>query len=252
MLLKHFTQNIDCLDREAGVPADKIIEAHGSFATQRCIECKTEYPNDDMKEAVAMKEVPHCVNDMCDGLVKPDIVFFGEALPESFFMNRGLPASCDLAIVMGTSLTVQPFASLPSLVGEGTPRVLINMERVGGLGSRPDDVCILDDCDKGVRQLADALGWRDELEEMWRATQPDEQDEPEKPADAPKDKQSELEDRIAELTAGVDKTLKLSGDHTEQFKKDFASRKDTGELPVPGATNNGLTKHADKEIDHEK
>ncbi|KAK5254007.1 Sir2 histone deacetylase Hst2, partial [Exophiala xenobiotica] len=171
-LLKLFTQNIDCLEREAGVPGDMIVEAHGSFATQRCIECRTEYPDDKMREVVGKKEVPHCIKKTCNGLVKPDIVFFGEALPESFFSNRSLPAKADLAIIMGTSLTVQPFASLPSFVSEDTPRVLINLEKVGGLGSRPDDVLMLGDCDAGVRKFADALGWRDELEELWETTNP--------------------------------------------------------------------------------
>jgi NAD-dependent histone deacetylase SIR2 len=121
-LLKLFTQNIDCLEREAGVRDEYIIEAHGSFARQRCIECKNTYPDDLMKEAIVKKDVPHCLTPECNGLVKPDIVFFGEQLPEAFFMNRMLPATADLCIIMGTSLSVQPFASLPEFVREGTPR----------------------------------------------------------------------------------------------------------------------------------
>ena len=93
-----FTQNIDCLEREAGVPGDKIVEAHGSFATQRCIDCKTEFPDDLMKEAVFSGEVPHCLVPQCNGLVKPDIVFFGEALPEAFHQNRHVAAQADLEI----------------------------------------------------------------------------------------------------------------------------------------------------------
>ena len=119
LLLKLFTQNIDCLDREAGVPKDKIVEAHGSFASQRCIECKSPYPGDLMKQAVSRRDVPHCLSPQCDGLVKPDIVFFGEQLPEEFHKNRSLPNAADLCIVMGTSLTVQPFASLPSFCSKG-------------------------------------------------------------------------------------------------------------------------------------
>lgn len=233
ILLKVFTQNIDCLEREAGVPANKIVEAHGSFATQRCIECHTEYPDDRMKEAVAKKDVPHCIRPKCDGLVKPDIVFFGEALPENFHRNRSLPAAADLAIVMGTSLTVQPFASLPLFVGENTPRVLINLERVGGLGCRSDDVLLLEDCDTGVRRFADALGWRDELEALWESTNPKKQAE-EKPELSPKDEQETLDAKIKELTEGVDKTLKLSDAHQKQFEKDFNTRPDTSDLKVPG------------------
>ena len=71
-----FTQNIDCLERAAGVPAEKIVEAHGSFATQRCIECHTAFPDDLMLSAVQSGDVPHCIVPQCNGLVKPDIVFF--------------------------------------------------------------------------------------------------------------------------------------------------------------------------------
>ena len=213
-LFKLFTQNIDCLEREAGVPDDKIIEAHGSFATQRCIECKVPFPDDKMKEVVMAKEVPRCVMKTCDGLVKPDIVFFGEALPEAFHRNRAAPSMADLAIVLGTSLSVQPFASLPGFVSEGTPRLLINQERVGGLGSRPDDVLVLGDCDEGIRKLADALGWLDELEAEWEKTNPDAGKRKETDA-PPKTKHQQLEDEVDKLTREIDKTLKVSGTHAK-------------------------------------
>jgi NAD+-dependent protein deacetylase SIR2 len=216
-LLKLFTQNIDCLEREAGVPDDMIVEAHGSFATQRCIECRVPYPDKRMREVVMAKEVPRCVSKTCGGLVKPDIVFFGEALPESFHRNRAVPGMADLAIVMGTSLSVQPFASLPGFVSEGTPRVLINQERVGGLGSRPDDVLVLGDCDEGVRKLADALGWREELEAEWERTNPDKGKKRGEEA-TPRTKQQVLEDEVEKLTKDIDRTLKVSGEHAKVVK----------------------------------
>ncbi|KAF3351141.1 ATP-dependent RNA helicase DBP10 [Verticillium dahliae VDG2] len=52
LLLMNFTQNIDCLERRAGVPSDLIIEAHGSFATQRCIACQAPFPDDAMRRHV--------------------------------------------------------------------------------------------------------------------------------------------------------------------------------------------------------
>ena len=62
-------------------------------------------------------------------MVKPDIVFFGENLPERFFKCvRDDFKQCDLLIVLGTSLVVQPFASLIDRVGPHCPRLLINME----------------------------------------------------------------------------------------------------------------------------
>jgi len=221
MLQMLFTQNIDCLERRAGVPGDKIVEAHGSFATQRCIDCLTEYPDDRMKEAVEHGDVPHCIVPQCNGLVKPDIVFFGQPLPESFHRNRHVPATADLVIVMGTSLTVQPFASLPGFASEGTPRILINKEIVGDLGTRPDDVLVLGDCDEGVRKLADALGWRDELEQMWLEVNGKiNQNEAERLKEQKHlSKDEELEAEIEKLTEEVDAALKISKDHTDRVNK---------------------------------
>jgi len=81
-----FTQNIDTLERRAGVPAQKVVEAHGSFATQRCIDCDKEYDGAKMKKAVFDGAIPRC--ERCNGLVKPDIVFFGEAV-RLHFLVRG-------------------------------------------------------------------------------------------------------------------------------------------------------------------
>ncbi|PBP24425.1 NAD-dependent deacetylase sirtuin-2 [Diplocarpon rosae] len=217
-----FTQNIDCLERQAGVPADKIIEAHGSFASQRCIDCKTEYPDDQMKVAVEKGDVPHCMVPQCNGLVKPDIVFFGEALPESFHSNRNIPVMADLVIVMGTSLSVHPFASLPTQARDGVPRVLINKEIVGDFGSRPDDVVVLGDCDEGVRKLADALGWREELEEMWLEVAGNtKENEAERSRELMNGmtKDELLTAEIEKLTMEVDETLKVHEEHEAWVKK---------------------------------
>ncbi|MCJ1430665.1 Sir2 histone deacetylase Hst2 [Xylographa pallens] len=238
MLLKLFTQNIDCLEREAGVPDDKIVEAHGSFAKQRCIECKTVYPDDLMRLAVEKAEVPHCITPQCNGLVKPDIVFFGEQLPEDFFRNHSLPSAADLCIVMGTSLSVQPFASLPGLAAEGVPRILINKEIVGDLGSRADDVLIVGDCDEGVRRLASALGWLDELEALWITTQP----EPVKGKQEPRNEKTKDEivaDEVAKITDDIEKSLNSSANHIawvkESLSKEYGVDKPSGGTQhIPG------------------
>ncbi len=77
----------------------------------------------------------------------------------------------DLLFVIGTSLKVHPFASLTDLVPESCPRVLINMEPAGNIGSRPDDVVLLGRCDEVVRKLARELGWENELDREWRKTE---------------------------------------------------------------------------------
>lgn len=218
MLLKHFTQNIDCLERQAGVPGDMIVEAHGSFAGQHCIECKAVYPDENMKAAVEGGEVPTCL-ECKTGYVKPDIVFFGEALPSDFFTSRTLPESADLCIVMGTSLSVQPFASLPGFCPDGVPRVLINLDRVGSMGSRPDDVLILGDCDAGVRKFAEAVGWLPELEALWEATNPHPPQARTTELAPPATKDERLHDEVERLTSEVDRTLHLTDTYEAKVRE---------------------------------
>lgn len=165
-----------------------------------------------MQTAIRGKSVPHCLDESCNGLVKPEIVFFGEQLPAAFFENKGLPAEADLCIVMGTSLSVAPFSALPQFCSDGTPRVLINQEQVGGIGSRTDDVLVLGDCDAGVRKLAEACGWLEELEDMWAKTAPEGQPETEKEKAKEKAKKSrdeQLQDEVDQLAKGVEESLRL-------------------------------------------
>ncbi|KAG9205080.1 Sir2 histone deacetylase Hst2 [Epicoccum nigrum] len=223
LLLKLFTQNIDCLEREAGVPGDKIIEAHGSFADQACIDCKKAYPKEQMLTHIENKTVPRCIDSSCNGLVKPKIVFFGEQLPREFFDNIDLVQNSDLCIVLGTSLSVHPFASLPQQVDDAVPRLLINMEQVGTLGSRPDDVLILKDCDTGVKELAAALDWTEELEELWAATKKDGQFVPGKVEKVEKSRDELLQDEVEKLTQDIEKTLKLGKDQQKWLDDDISS-----------------------------
>ncbi|KAM0432247.1 hypothetical protein ACHAPT_004785 [Fusarium lateritium] len=226
-----FTQNIDCLERTAGVPSNKIIEAHGSFATQRCIECKTVFPDDKMKEHVFGGKVPHCAEPGCNGLVKPDIVFFGESLPKAFDQNVHNVAMADLVLIIGTSLTVYPFAALPGMAQEDKPRVLFNMERVGMIGNRSDDVIELGACDDGIRKLADELGWRDELERLWRDTVGDEEADRQLSGR----KEDEVEDEVERLAAEVEAVV-INDDNKADAKEEASletepSKEVDGEKP---------------------
>lgn len=221
-LLRLFTQNIDCLEREAGVPGEKMVEAHGSFATQSCIDCKTKYDPELMEKAIDADDVPLCPD--CMGLVKPDIVFFGEPLPAGFFESRTLLAQAELLIIMGTSLSVFPFASLPSLVRESTPRLLINLTKAGSIGSRADDVLVLEDCDTGVVKLAEALGCKDELESLFAEVNPEEAAKRSKKEGAEEAKpelswDEKLREEIDRLTEGVEHTLEISKSHEDRVRE---------------------------------
>ena len=232
MLQMLFTQNIDCLEREAGVPGDKIVEAHGSFATQRCIDCKEEFPGGKMREHVEAGKVPRCED--CNGLVKPDIVFFGEALPKDFDRNTHHTYLADLVLVLGTSLSVYPFAQLPEMVKSEKPRVLFNMERVGNMGSRPDDVLVLGECDDGVRRLADELGWREELEDLWVGIVGEK--EAARQRATSKKHQEEIEDEVAKLAEGVEAALNFE-EASEKAAKDADAAKEPTQDVAPEEQN---------------
>uniref|UniRef100_A0A671V303 NAD-dependent protein deacetylase n=1 Tax=Sparus aurata TaxID=8175 RepID=A0A671V303_SPAAU len=176
LLRRCYSQNIDTLERVAGLEGDDLIEAHGTFYTSHCVSfcCRAEYNLDWMKEKIFSDDIPKC--DKCNSLVKPDIVFFGENLPVRFFtsMKMDFPR-CDLLIVMGTSLQVQPFAGLVGRVSKSCPRLLINMEKAGQVSLRSGmepcykivtffllsrDVAHISTCDDGCLALADLLGWK--------------------------------------------------------------------------------------------
>uniref|UniRef100_A0A3P8PKL6 NAD-dependent protein deacetylase sirtuin-2 n=1 Tax=Astatotilapia calliptera TaxID=8154 RepID=A0A3P8PKL6_ASTCA len=166
ILRRCYTQNIDTLERVAGLEGDDLIEAHGTFYTSHCVSfcCRKEYSLEWMKEKIFSDDIPKC--DKCSSLVKPDIVFFGENLPARFFtsMKMDFPR-CDLLIVMGTSLQVQPFASLVSRYCSSTFTFLSDLFGFGeGMDFDSDkayrDVAHISTCDDGCLALADLLGWK--------------------------------------------------------------------------------------------
>jgi NAD-dependent deacetylase len=118
------TQNIDMLHQRAG--SRRVIELHGSPETHHCLACHREYPYKDISERVHRSEVPCC--EACGGSIKPDITFFGELLDEGSIMAARREAiRAELMLVLGSSLAVQPAASIPTLcVNLGGDLAIIN------------------------------------------------------------------------------------------------------------------------------
>ncbi|NP_001170802.1 NAD-dependent protein deacetylase sirtuin-3, mitochondrial [Oryctolagus cuniculus] len=166
LLLRLYTQNIDGLERVAGIPASKLVEAHGTFASASCTVCRRCFPGEDFRGDVMADRVPRC--PVCTGVVKPDIVFFGEPLPQRFFLHVVDFPMADLLLILGTSLEVEPFASLSEAVRSSVPRLLINWDLVGPLASRPRgrDVAQLGDVVHGVGKLVELLGWTEEMHDL--------------------------------------------------------------------------------------
>ncbi|KAL7578140.1 hypothetical protein ACA910_012585 [Epithemia clementina (nom. ined.)] len=172
LLLRVYSQNIDGLEHLAELPVDKLVECHGHFRTASCIRCRKQAADmEAIKDTILKKaQVPKC-KSCRKGLVKPDIVFFGEGLPDRFF--KLLPGDlnrADCCMVLGTSLLVAPVSQIPEQVGPECKRILLNRELVGPFESSTTkhDVYQLDDCDDSIRTLAQLLGWLEELEQLHR------------------------------------------------------------------------------------
>ncbi len=111
------TQNIDGLHQKAG--SKNVLEIHGTTSSCYCMNCHKKYSGDYIFNSLG---VPKC---KCGGIVRPNVVLYGEMLPEAFNIAANYISKADLLIVAGTSLTVEPASSLLK-VFRGKNLVIIN------------------------------------------------------------------------------------------------------------------------------
>ena len=171
LLLRIYSQNIDGLEFLAGIPEDKLVECHGHFRTASCIDChRVADPEAVKKTIVEDGKTPLC--NYCGGNVKPDIVFFGEQLPDKFYqlLKKDLPQA-DLLMIMGTSLNVAPVSQIPNMVR--CNRVLFNRDLVMRIRKGRDSF-VEGDCDSNVQKLMDKLNWSVEPQAPEEETEEDE------------------------------------------------------------------------------
>nr|XP_056705961.1 NAD-dependent protein deacetylase sirtuin-1 [Euleptes europaea] len=156
-LLRNYTQNIDTLEQVAGI--QRIIQCHGSFATASCLICKYKVDCEVVREDIFNQVVPRCPRCPPDeplAIMKPEIVFFGENLPEQFHRAMKYDKDeVDLLIVIGSSLKVRPVALIPSSIPHEVPQILINREPLPHLHF---DVELLGDCDVIINELCHRMG----------------------------------------------------------------------------------------------
>ena len=110
------TQNIDNLHQKAG--SRNVIEFHGNMLIFRCLKCGRKYGYEQLLEIIAGSA---CLPPLCEcgGVLKPNAVFFGEAIPQEALKESFQHAQeCDLMLVIGTSAQIEPAASLP-IVAKG-------------------------------------------------------------------------------------------------------------------------------------
>ena len=131
LLMRYYTQNIDSLDLKAGLNPPYLIECHGHMRTSSCTNssCKNKIPIESIKDIIIKGQIPYCKK--CNSLIIPDVVMNDDDLPEEFFEQLDKDFhKCDLLIVMGTSLQVEPFPGMIEDPPLNVPRVLINKEPV--------------------------------------------------------------------------------------------------------------------------
>jgi NAD-dependent deacetylase len=119
------TQNIDGLHQKAG--SKNVVELHGTLQTFTCANCFKQFEAGPFLQAyVETGKIPQCPN--CSGILKPDVILFGEQLPQSAWYEAQRAArQCDLIVVAGSSLEVLPVARLPmQALDRGAHLVIIN------------------------------------------------------------------------------------------------------------------------------
>lgn len=161
-LLRNYSQNIDTLEKQAGIK--RVVECHGSFAKATCTSCRYSIDGERIKSDVFQQRVPNCPrcqeleDGPADGLgvMKPNIVFFGEQLGKEFHDSLDTDKEeVDLLIVIGSSLKVRPVALIPRTVAPKIPQILINREPLDHMFF---DIELLGDCDQIIQELCLRLG----------------------------------------------------------------------------------------------
>lgn len=113
-LLGVITQNIDGLHELSGIPESRVVNIHGNTRETICLGCGAQLPTDAALELLeAQGRAPRCPD--CGGLLKPNTISFGQALDQSVLRKAvDLSQQCDAMLALGSTLVVQPAASLPA------------------------------------------------------------------------------------------------------------------------------------------
>lgn len=122
MKLPVYTQNIDMLHQRAG--SENVYEVHGSARIHHCTKCNKTFTYEEIAPIVRAEQVPIC--PACNGVIKPDIIFYEENLNETVLRQAWSDFSdCNLCLCLGSSLTVQPAASFPEIARQGGAKLVI-------------------------------------------------------------------------------------------------------------------------------
>ena len=114
------TQNIDNLHQEAG--SKNVYEFHGNSRQFLCLDCGTVYQVSDL---VLTEEPPHCHQKSCNGLLKPDFIFFGEGIPvDAYEASIQAANNADVFILIGTTGEIMPASQIPYLAKQNGAKII--------------------------------------------------------------------------------------------------------------------------------
>eukprot|EP00347_Sterkiella_histriomuscorum_P009238 403341988 len=173
VLHMNFTQNIDALEEKAGMNVkEKLLQVNGTVKGARCALCQRQMNQQVLKEHIQKGVVYRCYDPTCNGPVKPNIVLFGEAMPDEFLIKYQKIQDCDLLVVMGTALAVSQLNILFNSAPKDVPKVLINMENTVEHGydfTKGDKNLFLEGgCDKYIELIIKNCKWDDDFKRIPR------------------------------------------------------------------------------------
>jgi NAD-dependent deacetylase len=119
------TQDGDSLHQKSGIPDEMVLELHGTWTRALCLNCGKKYPSEKVQVRLeAGEKVPKC--EACGGIMKPDVIQFGQAMPEKETGEaQRRAAGCDLLLACGSSMVVYPAAQMPLIAKDNGARLVI-------------------------------------------------------------------------------------------------------------------------------
>ena len=159
-----FTQNFDGLEIKANINKDNIIFAHGSLSEGHCISCNNDIDINIINKGIEERKVIRC--EKCGGPCKPKIILYNEDLPDIFYEKAKYAKECDVGIIIGTELVVDPFSRLTNKFNKNAWIVIINKTFVGDFDVYNifnKQLFLEGYCDNIIKQILIDCGWYDDF-----------------------------------------------------------------------------------------
>ena len=152
-LIKYvITQNIDGLHRKAG--SKNVFELHGTMSEMICMNCKEVFPLEN--ENILKSDIPLC--EKCDGILKPNFTFFGEALPEHDLTSSiNVAGKSDLCLIIGTTGIVMPAAQIPYIAKQNEATIIEINPKKSNYTNDIVDIYIKEKADEAMKSISENL-----------------------------------------------------------------------------------------------